>query len=59
MTTRSSSRWPLRIAAGVAVAFGLLTIISGGRVLFGGNAAHCFTQSLISITRNIAPSRNF
>lgn len=32
-------RWPVWIAAGVAVAFGALTILSGGRVLFGGEAA--------------------
>ena len=36
---RSSGKWPVRIAAGVAVAFGALTILSGGRVLFGGAAA--------------------
>lgn len=27
---------PLRVAAAVAVGFGLLTIVSGGRALFGG-----------------------
>ena len=31
--------WSVRAAAGVAVVFGLLTILSGGRVLFGGPAA--------------------
>ena len=36
MTTNSSVRWPLRVAAGVAVIFGLLTIVSGGSALFGG-----------------------
>ena len=39
MTTNSSVRWPLRVAAGVAVIFGLLTIVSGGSALFGGPAA--------------------
>lgn len=39
MTVRSSSSWPLRVAAGVAIVFGLLTIVSGGRTLFGGPAA--------------------
>jgi len=39
MTVHSSANWPLRIAAGVAVAFGILTIVSGGRALFGGPAA--------------------
>ncbi len=29
------SRWTLRTAAGVAVLFGLLTVVSGGRALFG------------------------
>lgn len=39
MTVNSSAQWPLRFAAGVAVLFGLLTIVSGGRALFGGPAA--------------------
>ncbi|CTQ34334.1 hypothetical protein [Jannaschia rubra] len=39
MTARSSRKWPVRIAAGVAVAFGAVTVLSGGRVLFGGTAA--------------------
>ena len=39
MTVKLSRNWSLRIAAGVAVLFGLLTIGSGGRVLFGGPAA--------------------
>ena len=39
MTEHSSSIWPLRIAAGVAILFGILTIVSGGRALFGGPAA--------------------
>ena len=39
MKTHSSKKWPTRIAAGVAVAFGALTILLGGRVLFGGAAA--------------------
>ncbi len=39
MKAQSSGKWPIRIAAGVAVAFGALTIVSGGRVLFGGTAA--------------------
>ena len=29
------TRWTLRAAAGVAVLFGLLTVVSGGRALFG------------------------
>lgn len=39
MKAHSSKKWPVGIAAGVAVAFGALTILSGGRVLFGGAAA--------------------
>jgi len=39
MKTRSSNKWSVRIAAGVAMAFGALTILSGGRVLFGSAAA--------------------
>lgn len=39
MTVHSTSSWPLKVAAGVAVIFGLLTIISGARALFGGPAA--------------------
>ena len=39
MTEHSSSTWPLRVAAGVAIVFGLLTVVSGGRALFGGPAA--------------------
>lgn len=31
--------WGLRIAAAVAVVFGLLTVMEGGTVLFGGEAA--------------------
>lgn len=38
MTVHSSASWPLRVAAGVAVVFGLLTIVSGGRALFSGPA---------------------
>ncbi len=39
MKRDSSKKWLVRIAAGVAVAFGALTILSGGRVLFGGAAS--------------------
>ena len=38
-TTSQALRWPLRIAAVLAVGFGLLTIKSGGAVLAGGDAA--------------------
>jgi hypothetical protein len=37
MTTQAATgRMAPRIAAGVAVAFGILTVVSGGAVLFGG-----------------------
>jgi hypothetical protein len=39
MKVHSPNSWPLKIAAGVAIVFGLLTIVSGGRALFGGPAA--------------------
>lgn len=38
MSTSSSKNWPVWVAAGVAVSFGALTVLSGGRVLFGGAA---------------------
>jgi hypothetical protein len=39
MTPTRKGQLGLRIAAGVAVLFGLLTIVSGGRALFGGPEA--------------------
>lgn len=36
MTTTSMCSRALKIAAGVAVVFGALTVLSGGRALFGG-----------------------
>jgi hypothetical protein len=39
MAVHPSSNWLLRVAAGVAVVFGLLTVVSGGTALFGGPAA--------------------
>ena len=39
MNNRSHKNWPIRTAASVAVLFGMLTILSGGRVLFGDDAA--------------------
>lgn len=37
MKPTSPADWPTRIAAGIALVFGVLTIISGGRVLFAGD----------------------
>ncbi len=39
MKRHLSHSWPLMVASGIAVVFGILTIVSGGRVLFGGAAA--------------------
>ena len=39
MKAPSSMGWPTRVAAGAALVFGALTIVSGSRVLFGGAAA--------------------
>lgn len=39
MKMHATTSWTPRIAAGVAIVFGLLTIVSGGGVLFGGRAA--------------------
>lgn len=39
MKMYSPANWWLRIAAGVAVVFGMLTVVSGGSALFGGSAA--------------------
>ncbi|MEQ8449657.1 MAG: hypothetical protein RIB97_08210 [Nitratireductor sp.] len=47
MKAQTSGQWPSRIAAGVAVAFGALTIVSGGRVLFGGTAAQAAAGNVV------------
>lgn len=39
MTNIESGSHTLKVAAGVAILFGVLTIFSGGRVLFGGEQA--------------------
>ncbi len=39
MKAQASKAWPSWAAAGVSVVFGILTILSGGAVLFGGAAA--------------------
>ena len=39
MTKPSSGSRTLKVAAGVAIVFGLLTILSGGRALFGSEEA--------------------
>lgn len=48
MKNRSYSNWPMRTAAGVAIVFGILTILSGGRVLFGGDAAQAAAGNAVS-----------
>lgn len=49
MTMTPSLPWPLRIAAGVAVIFGALTIASGGTVLFGGEAAQAAAGRVVPV----------
>ncbi|MCB1311491.1 MAG: hypothetical protein KDK29_06205 [Sedimentitalea sp.] len=49
MTMTPSLSWPLRIAAGVAVIFGALTIASGGTVLFGGEAARAAAGRIVPV----------
>jgi len=39
MTTKKFATKGLRIAAGIAIGFGVLTVVSGGLALFGGPAA--------------------
>ena len=39
MTSGSRGSRALKIAAGVAIVFGVLTVLSGGRALFGGEQA--------------------
>lgn len=39
MTTKRLAAEGLRIAAGIAIGFGVLTVVSGGLALFGGPAA--------------------
>ncbi len=49
MKIRPSKTWPLRTAAGVAVVFGVLTILSGGRVLLGGAAAQAAGDAVLFV----------
>ena len=48
MKNRSYRNWPVKTAAGVAVVFGVLTILSGGLVLFGGEAAEAAAGNAVS-----------
>ena len=48
MTLHAPAGWTPRIAAGVAIVFGLLTIVSGGGVLFGGRAAEAAAGNTVS-----------
>ena len=47
MTTEKQSVTGFRIVAGVALVFGALTIVSGGRVLFGGPAAQAAAGNVV------------
>lgn len=48
MKNRSQTNWPMKTAAGVAIGFGILTILSGGTVLFGGDAAQAVVGNTVS-----------
>jgi hypothetical protein len=48
MKVQSSRRWPLMVAAGVAVVFGILTVVSGGTALFGGPAAEAAAGNAVA-----------
>jgi len=44
MTAKRSGSRALKIAAGVAILFGLLSILSSGRALFGNEAARAAVE---------------
>ena len=44
---RAYKSWPIRTATGVAILFGLLTILSGGRVLFGDDTARAAAGNVV------------
>lgn len=44
----SKADWLVKSLAGVAVLFGLLTVLSGGRTLFGGEAARLAAGAIVS-----------
>ena len=46
MTTPARPRWAV-LAAAVAVAFGMVTIVVGGRTLFGGPAARAAAGNIV------------
>lgn len=48
MRNRSQTNWQMKTAAGVAIGFGILTILSGGTVLFGGDAAQEVVGNTVS-----------
>jgi hypothetical protein len=47
VNVKSLPPWPLRIAAGVAVIFGVLTILSGATALFGGAVAQAAAGDVV------------
>lgn len=44
---KASHSWPRMVASGVAVIFGILTIVSGGMALFGGAAAQAAAGNVV------------
>ena len=43
----SKADWLVKSLAGVAVLFGLLTVLSGGRTLFGGEAGRLAAGAIV------------
>jgi hypothetical protein len=49
MTMGISRSWPVRIAAGIAIGFGALTVLSGGAVLFGCQATRAAAGDVVPL----------
>lgn len=47
MNAKAPRNWPSSVASVVAVVFGVLTIVSGGNVLFGGAAAQAAAGNVV------------
>lgn len=47
MNAKVSRNWPMLVVSIVAVVFGVLTIVSGGNVLFGGAAAQAAAGNVV------------
>ena len=47
MNVHNSRNWPTIVASGVAVVFGILTVLSGGKILFGDAAAQAAAGNVV------------